>query len=112
MLGWVCQKEHLGIIIISINKYYYSAVESKNSTALNNDKNKTDDSVTQVKNKSQMPFQPKHCRQCKSNNVNDAKLVKALTGPHPFLTNELATTCLCYLSTVSTKKRESGYVIK
>jgi len=47
-------KKHLGIIIISINKYYYSAVESKNSTALNDDKNKTDDSVTQVKNKSQV----------------------------------------------------------
>jgi len=54
MLGWVCKKEHLGMIIISINKYYYSAVESKNSTALNNDKNKTEDSVTQVKNKSQV----------------------------------------------------------
>jgi len=40
--------------VIIMNEYYYSAVESKNSSrALNNRKNKTNDSVTQDKNRSQ-----------------------------------------------------------
>ena len=42
------------IIIIIINEYYYSAIESKiTSRAVNNRKNKTNYSVTQDKNRSQ-----------------------------------------------------------
>jgi len=42
------------MIIIIINKYYYSVVESKKlQEHLTTEKNKTNDSVTQVKNRSQ-----------------------------------------------------------